>query len=125
MSKAVRAKQTKDEKKNSEIKVRETSGAENGMNGGPNNPNPAKCWEFQIVSVTNDIKQVEIGDDVKGLLSAGRIGVSYKKGVLGFVPEDIANEIIEAHQNGDGKLLTGNVIAMNNEDFIIVRLCLR
>ncbi len=125
MSKAVRPKQSKNEKRNSEIKVREMSGAGNIKNGGQDDSRPAKCWEFQLVSVTDDIKQVEIGDNVKGLLSDGKIGVSHKKGVLGFVPADIANEIIETHQNGGSSPLTGNVIATNNQDFIMVRLCLR
>lgn len=123
MSKAARPKQVKD--KVTVIGIREIVGDGIGNSDDRPNSNPIKCWEFQLVSVTHNVVQVEVGTEVKGLLTGGSIGVSCQSGVLGFAPADNAQEIIEAYQHNEGKHLKGNVLATNNEKFIIVRICLR
>jgi len=71
-------------------------------------PDEVRCWKFSIIS-PNQIKVSE-GIAISGLIIGDRVAISTKGKTLGFAPNQVAAEMIEAVR-ATGKRLRGQVLS--------------
>jgi hypothetical protein len=71
-------------------------------------PDEVRCWNFSIVSPIQ-IKVSE-GSAISGLIMGDRVAISTRGKTLGFAPNQVAAEMIEAVR-ATGKRLRGQVLS--------------
>lgn len=83
------------------------------------------CWNLDLVETTENVRRVQRKTAVKGLTRSNRIAVSAPGiGILGYVPADRAQRIIELSRERGGSL-TGQVTDYDSKALSIsVVLCL-
>ena len=88
----------------------------------------AKCWEFQLLDVTEIVQEVEVGTSVTGAAGPGEVEVFCAEGPLGRAPQAVARAMVEHLQANPSLRFAGNVTnikARKAGPVVSVRLCLQ
>jgi hypothetical protein len=71
-------------------------------------PDAVRCWKFSIVS--SILIKVSEGSTISGLIMGDRVAINTRGKTLGFAPNQVAAEMIEAAR-ATGKRLRGQVLS--------------
>lgn len=101
----------------------EPTAVESGGVSGGVEPTENRCWEFVIERGTGALTQAALSETVSGTRAREDIMLQSAKGVLGFVPRQIAEKILSACQGLSDVRLVGRVTRLLGVQ-VWVELCL-
>src|SRR5436189_5839132 len=99
-------------KKPSEPEIRPPKGID-GPGGPPGSPPKKKCWDFELISMTEVASKAKKGMTVDGIARDSRVLIHADIGVLGYAPSTVSSKMIAAQAQTAG-MLAGEVTAASS-----------